>query len=267
MGKKFQYVVYKLTFPNGKIYIGKYIGSDGHSLRYFGSWNNALVEADFTKEELKDFSVRKEIIFESDDKSLVSKKEHDFIKEFNSHYPEIGYNRTAYKNRWWCYNFKLRFSVRILGIDPGLNHMGWGVVDAKGNALSYVASGVVSTSVKSSMHTRLYTLHTGLQEVIAAYNPDVSAIEETFVNMNGATTLKLGNARGAIMLSLAISGLEIHEYAARLVKKAVVGSGRAEKEQVASMVRVLLPSARADKADAMDALAIAICHANHRQWS
>lgn len=158
---------------------------------------------------------------------------------------------------------KTEFYVRILGIDPGLNHMGWGVIDAKGSALTFVASGVVSTSPKARMSTRLYALHSGLQEIVSAYQPDTSAIEETFVNMNGATTLKLGNARGAIMLSLAIAGLEIHEYAARLVKKAVVGSGRAEKEQVASMVRVLLPAAQMGKADAMDALAIAICHANH----
>ena len=154
--------------------------------------------------------------------------------------------------------------MRILGVDPGLNHMGWGVIDAKGNALSFVACGVVSTSAKTPMVTRLHTLHTGLQEVITAYRPDTSALEETFVNMNGATTLKLGNARGAIMLSLAIAGLDVHEYAARLVKKAVVGSGRAEKDQVASMVRILLPAAPLSKADAMDALAIAICHANHR---
>lgn len=155
--------------------------------------------------------------------------------------------------------------MRILGIDPGLAHTGWGVIEASGNACKFIACGVISPSAKLPMIDRLQMLHEGVHAAVRTYAPEVAAIEETFVNMNGASTLKLANARGALLLSLALAGLSVHEYAARLVKQSVTGSGRAEKDQVAQMVRVLLPQAGTHKADAMDALAIALCHAQHAQ--
>ncbi len=153
--------------------------------------------------------------------------------------------------------------MRILGIDPGLAHTGWGVIEARGNACQFVACGVISPSAKLPMVERLLLLHEGVHGVIAQYKPQEAAIEETFVNMSGSSTLKLANARGALLLSLAIAGLEVHEYASRLVKQSVTGSGRAEKEQVGAMVRMLLPQAGVQKVDAMDALAIALCHSHH----
>jgi crossover junction endodeoxyribonuclease RuvC len=143
--------------------------------------------------------------------------------------------------------------------------MGWGIIDQQGSSLSFVAAGTCSPKPKQPMAERLFQLHEEVERIKALHAPHVAAIEETFVNVNAASTLKLGNARGAIMLSLAISGLAVHEYAARLVKKTVVGSGRAEKGQIEMMVNVLLPATRQQKlsADAYDALAIAICHANH----
>ena len=155
--------------------------------------------------------------------------------------------------------------TRILGIDPGLQHMGWGIIDQQGSRLSFVAAGTCSPKPKQPMAERLFQLHEEIERIKAIHAPDISAIEETFVNVNASSTLKLGNARGAIMLSLAISGLEVHEYAARLIKKTVVGSGRADKDQMKMMVEVLLPSCRDQglNADGYDALAIAICHANH----
>lgn len=151
----------------------------------------------------------------------------------------------------------------ILGIDPGLQRTGWGIISMRGNALSYVACGSIAPDAKLMLCDRLHRLHTKLEEVIALHRPHEAAIEETFVNVNGASTLKLGQARGALMLSLSLANLAVHEYAATLVKKSVVGVGRAEKTQVLMMVKTLLPGADIPGPDAADALAIAICHANH----
>jgi crossover junction endodeoxyribonuclease RuvC len=153
---------------------------------------------------------------------------------------------------------------RILGIDPGLNRTGWGIIRAEGSSLSYVDCGVIRPDASGELHERLRQLHDGLAAVVARHLPDEAAIEETFVNVNGAATLKLGQARGALMLSLSLCGLPVSEYAATLVKKTVVGVGRAEKAQIGMMVATLLPGSKAASPDAADALAIAICHANHR---
>ncbi len=154
--------------------------------------------------------------------------------------------------------------MRILGIDPGLQKTGWGIIDSQGHALTYVASGTIKTRSTDPMATRLLALDQGLSEVIAQFNPEESAIEETFVNQNPASALKLGIARGAAFLAPARAGLIVAEYPANLVKKSIVGSGHASKEQIGMMVRTLLPKATPDSEDAADALAIAMCHAHHR---
>ena len=162
----------------------------------------------------------------------------------------------------------------ILGIDPGLVRTGWGVVKSTGNQLSLVAAGVIKTQAEkkdatkghsSLLDARLLHISTELARVIDLYKPNEAAIEETFVNVNGQSTLKLGQARGAILLTLAQARLPTHEYAATLVKKSVTGAGRAEKTQVSRMVQILLPGCEKYGADAMDALAIAITHAHHRK--
>ena len=152
--------------------------------------------------------------------------------------------------------------MRILGIDPGLRHMGWGVIDANGSRLRHVANGVCH-SVGDDLAGRLLSLFQQLEEVIARHTPQGAAIEQTFVNKDGAGTLKLGQARGVAMLALAQTGLQIGEYAPNAVKKTVVGVGHADKRQVAHMVRVQLPGVELAGPDAADALAIAICHAHH----
>lgn len=154
--------------------------------------------------------------------------------------------------------------MRLIGFDPGLQRTGWGVIEAEGNRLRYVADGVVSTSKDVSLSERLVELHAGLQDVIAEYGPVEAAVEETFVNKNAVSTLKLGQARGIVLLVPALAGLAVAEYLPNLVKKTVVGSGHAQKEQVEMMVRTLLPGAKITGADAADALAVAICHAHHR---
>lgn len=153
---------------------------------------------------------------------------------------------------------------RILGIDPGLNITGWGIIDQQGNRLSFITAGQIKTDPKLPLAERLKTLHEGLSKVLAAYKPDEAAIEETFLNTNALSSLKLGHARGALMLSASIENVPLTEYATRLVKKSVVGVGKAEKEQVAAMVKMILPTAKMESADAADALAVAICHAHHR---
>lgn len=154
---------------------------------------------------------------------------------------------------------------RILGIDPGLRHCGWGVIEHHGSALKFVACGVIHPRTSDALSVRLRALHDGLQQVIAAYHPTEVALEETFVSVNGQSTLKLGQARGAIQLSLALADLPVAEYAARLVKKSITGSGTADKHQMQQMIKLLLPHSDATSADAADALAIAICHAHHRE--
>ncbi len=157
--------------------------------------------------------------------------------------------------------------VRILGLDPGLRHTGWGIVQIKGNSLSHIAHGVVDTSSDLDLAQRLTHLHKGLHEVISAYAPDEAAVEETFVNKNPTSTLKLGMARGVVLLAPAALGVSVFEYSANKVKKSVVGVGHADKDQVLMMVKMLLPALNSIsmRADAADALAVAICHSHHRQ--
>mgnify|MGYP000279984032 CR=1 FL=1 len=157
-----------------------------------------------------------------------------------------------------------RKAIRILGIDPGLRTTGWGLVEAEGSRLSFIACGTVCSDAADGLGLRLRMLHVGLAAVIADYRPDEAAIEETFVNRDPQSALKLGHARAIGMVVPALAGIDVHEYAANLVKKTVVGVGHADKKQVATMVRLLLPRSDARSADAADALAVAICHAQHR---
>ena len=152
----------------------------------------------------------------------------------------------------------------ILGVDPGLQHTGWGVITSEGNRLSFIACGVINPPVKLPIGERIKHLHDHLKSVIELHKPHESALEETFVNVSGSSTLKLGQARGGLLLTLSLSGLPVFEYSANMGKKSVVGQGHADKKQVAMMVKMLLPASDASKADAADALAIAICHAHHR---
>ena len=154
--------------------------------------------------------------------------------------------------------------IRILGIDPGLRNTGWGVIESDGSRLVYVACGTVRSDAGESLSERLRQLMEGLAAVIAAHAPDEAAVEETFVNRDPQSALKLGQARGVALLAPAMAGVSVAEYAANLVKKSVVGTGHAEKGQVQLMVKTLLPTADFKGADAADALAIAICHAHHR---
>jgi crossover junction endodeoxyribonuclease RuvC len=152
--------------------------------------------------------------------------------------------------------------MRIIGLDPSLTCTGWGVIEAQGNRLTHVANGQVKTDAKAPLAQRLVTLDAALAEVLAQYRPESGAVEEVFVNSNPQSTLKLGQARGVCLLALAKAGLPVAEYATRLVKKAVVGTGGAEKAQVQAMLGVLLPGAKLAGADAADALAVAIAHAH-----
>lgn len=154
--------------------------------------------------------------------------------------------------------------IRIIGIDPGLRRTGWGIIDVIGNRLSFVAAGTLMVETEGVMGDRLVDLFDQLTEIIAIQRPDEAAVEETFVNENPRSTLKLGQARGIALLVPARAGLLVAEYAPNQIKKSVVGAGHAEKQQIRMMVKVLLPKATFDKDDAADALAIAICHAHHR---
>jgi crossover junction endodeoxyribonuclease RuvC len=155
--------------------------------------------------------------------------------------------------------------IRIIGIDPGLRRTGWGVVEADGVHLAYVASGLVTSDGDDALAYRLRALYEGLAEVIAAFKPQEAAIEETFVSKDARATLKLGQARGMALLVPAQRGLAVAEYPPNVVKKTVTGTGHGEKRQIAAMVGFLLPKAKFDSADEADALAIAICHASHRR--
>ncbi|KAF0675737.1 crossover junction endodeoxyribonuclease RuvC [Profundibacterium mesophilum] len=154
--------------------------------------------------------------------------------------------------------------MRVLGIDPGLRTMGWGVIDVAGSRLSHVANGLCE-SRGTDLGRRLVSLHAQLTDVLLRYSPDCAAVEQTFVNKDGAGTLKLGQARGIAMLVPAQAGLEVGEYAPNSVKKTVVGVGHADKKQVEHMVKMQLPGVVLAGTDASDALAIAICHAFHSQ--
>ena len=155
-------------------------------------------------------------------------------------------------------------TIRIIGIDPGLRRTGWGIIDAEGVRLSYVASGVVTSLAEDDLAQRLVDLHRGITRVLVTYDPLEAAVEETFVNDNARATLKLGQARGVALLAPAQAGLTVAEYAPNQIKKTVTGVGHGEKRQVAMMVGLLLPKARPESPDEADALAIAICHAQHR---
>lgn len=150
----------------------------------------------------------------------------------------------------------------IIGLDPSLSCTGWGVIEQTGNRLRHVANGQVKTDPKAPLAQRLVTIDAALAVVIAQYRPETGAVEEVFVNSNAQSTLKLGQARGVCLLVLAKAGLPVAEYAARLVKKAVVGTGGADKAQVQTMVKLLLPGVQLAGADAADALAVAIAHAH-----
>ena len=153
--------------------------------------------------------------------------------------------------------------MKILGLDPGLGTTGWGVIEAEGNRLRHLANGQLKTDSAAALPKRLALLGEQLEAVLAQYRPDAAAVEEVFVNANAQSTLKLGQARGVVIMTAARSGIEVGEYAARLVKKAVVGVGNAEKTQVHAMVSRLLPGTKIASADAADALAVAITHAHH----
>ncbi len=155
--------------------------------------------------------------------------------------------------------------MRLLGLDPGLRLTGWGVIDSTGSRLTYVADGVVAADPLAPLAQRLAQLHDGLVAVISRHHPEGAAVEESFVNRNASSSLKLGLARAIALLVPAQAGLPVAEYSAKLVKKSVVGVGGAGKDQVEAMVRRLLPGCLPSGADAADALAVAICHAHHAQ--
>jgi len=153
----------------------------------------------------------------------------------------------------------------LLGLDPGLTCTGWGVIAVDGNHLSHVANGSVRSNSARPLAERLVQIYEGLEQVIATHQPEAAAVEHTFVNRNPASTLKLGQARGVVLLAPALAGLPVSEYEANLIKKSVAGTGHAGKQQVRMMVETLLPGCRAAGDDAADALAVAICHAHHAQ--
>jgi len=153
--------------------------------------------------------------------------------------------------------------VRILGLDPGLGTTGWGLIDAQGNRLAHISNGQIKTDSSAELPRRLSGLADQLEAILADYRPEAAAVEEVFVNQNPQSTLKLGQARGVVIMTAARAGLDVGEYAARLVKKAVVGVGNAEKAQVHAMVARLLPGIKIAGPDAADALAVAITHAHH----
>ena len=156
--------------------------------------------------------------------------------------------------------------MRVIGIDPGLRNMGWGIVDADGPRVRHVANGVC-VSDGGDLAARLCSLYTQLTRVFREFQPEAAAVEQTFVNSNGAATLKLGQARGIALLAPAQLGLSVAEYAPNAVKKVVVGVGHAQKTQVLHMVKLQLPGAVIAGADAADALAIALCHAHHASFA
>ena len=154
--------------------------------------------------------------------------------------------------------------IRIIGIDPGLRNTGWGVIEQEGTRLSWVADGSLHSEAEAPLAERLLQIHTQLLAVLREFTPDEAAIEETFVNKDARATLKLGQARGVVMLAPVSLKISVSEYAPNVIKKSVVGAGHAEKDQVKHMVKLLLPRALMKSADSTDALAIAICHAHHR---
>jgi crossover junction endodeoxyribonuclease RuvC len=157
-----------------------------------------------------------------------------------------------------------RGAMRLLGLDPGLRITGWGVIAVEGNRLSHLADGAIRIGDDDDLAGRLAALHRALAALIDEWAPDEAAVEETFVNRNPQSTLRLGQARGVVMLAPALAGVPVYEYPANLVKKSLVGAGHAAKQQVSMMVKTLLPGAVLATPDAADALAVAVCHAHHR---
>lgn len=155
--------------------------------------------------------------------------------------------------------------MRVLGLDPGLRTTGWGIIEAQGQKLCHIAHGTVQSNASDDLAERLRQLFRGLEQVIQTYKPSGAAVEETFVNKNASSTLKLGMARGIVLLAPALYNLQVGEYSANHVKKTVVGAGHAEKQQMIAMIKYLLPKCGDLSADAADALAVAICHAHHLQ--
>lgn len=155
-------------------------------------------------------------------------------------------------------------AIRILGIDPGLRRTGWGAIACKGNAVTFLGAGTVASDASDSLAERLAALHAGLTAIIDELGPHEAAVEQTFVNRDASATLKLGQARGVALLAPAQVGIPVSEYAPNQVKKTVIGVGHGDKKQIRVMVKVLLPKAEFDSDDAADALAIALCHAQHR---
>lgn len=155
-------------------------------------------------------------------------------------------------------------AIRIIGIDPGLRNMGWGVIESQGNSLRFIAAGTVRSDAKMDLASRLCQLCDGLEVAFHEHIPQEAAVENTFVNKDASATLKLGQARGVAMLVPAKAGLRVAEYAPNAVKKSVIGVGHGDKTQVKMMVNMLLPKCSYDSDDAADALAIAICHAHNR---
>lgn len=153
--------------------------------------------------------------------------------------------------------------MRLIGLDPGLRHTGWGVIDAHGSAIRHVANGSVSSDGKLDLARRLTQLFEGLQDVLQTWSPDEAAVEETFVNKNPVSTLKLGQARGIALLVPSLAGIPVEEYAPNKIKKSVVGVGHAGKGQIHAMVGMLLPGCNIANEHAADALAVAICHAHY----
>ncbi len=154
--------------------------------------------------------------------------------------------------------------IRIIGIDPGLRRMGWGIVESLGNSLRFVGSGTITSNGDMDLASRLCQLHDGLADIIHQHQPHEAAVEQTFVNKDAVATLKLGQARGIAMLVPARAGLHVSEYAPNAVKKSVIGVGHGEKQQIHMMLKVLMPKATFKGNDAADALAIAVCHAHNR---
>ena len=154
-------------------------------------------------------------------------------------------------------------TIRLIGFDPGLRNTGWGVIEADGSRLTHIANGVCK-SQGTDLAERLLSLHRQLTEILNRFSPETAAVEQTFVNKDGAGTLKLGQARGIAMLVPALAGLAVAEYAPNAVKKTVIGVGHGDKRQIHMMVKVLMPKATFETDDAADELAIAICHSHHR---
>lgn len=157
--------------------------------------------------------------------------------------------------------------MKILGIDPGLQKCGWGIIYINGSALSFIASGLIKTKITDGLPKRLAMIHEQIADVIKLHNPDGAAVEETFVNKNPASALKLGQARGVALAVPAIYGIEVAEYGANKIKKSIVGNGHASKDQMGMMVRTLLPSCGQVSEDEADALAVAITHAHYGAWN